>query len=149
MAHLAEGWFTTFILQSAGASNNFSPYCRADDHIVQLFVSCVFVAGGVGTVIGSYTSTAYGRRITLMWGGICFFIGATLQATAVHVAMLIIGRLCFGLGVGLSAQSAPVFLTEMAPFSLRGRAINIMFQVRIAECGSSQVFGCLPASLIV
>jgi MFS family permease len=118
----------SFAVQIGSHGDSGSPYCKYDDHIVQLFVSCLFIAGAVGAVIASHTSTAYGRRITLMWGGIAFFIGAVLQATAVHVAMLIIGRLGLGLGVGLSAQAAPVFLSEMAPFHLRG-AMNIMFQV--------------------
>ena len=91
-------------------------------------MSCLFIAGAVGAVIASHTSTKYGRRITLLYGGLAFLVGAVLQAAAVHVGMLIAGRVMLGLGVGLSAQSAPVFLSEMAPAHLRG-AMNIMFQV--------------------
>ena len=137
----SEGCFTTFLQVGEEAASS-SPYCKYDDHIVQLFVSCLFIAGAVGAVIGSHTSTAHGRRVTLMWGGICFFIGSILQATAVHVAMLICGRLCLGLGVGLSAQAAPVFLSEMAPFHLRG-AMNIMFQVSLLQRVSTLVIYCV------
>ena len=34
--------------------------------------------------------------------------------------MLVIGRVILGLGIGLSQQSMPLFLTESAPFNLRG-----------------------------
>jgi MFS family permease len=109
-------------------SGSTDPYCKYDDKLIQLFVSCLFIAGAIGAVIASHTSSKYGRRITLLWGGIAFLVGSLLQAFAVHVAMLIAGRLLLGLGVGLSAQAAPVFLSEMAPARLRG-AMNIMFQV--------------------
>ena len=143
----SEHCFAIFMQIGTDASSTTPCNCKSDDHtVVQLFVSCIFIAGAAGAVIGSHTSTAYGRRITLMWGGICFFIGATLQATAVHVAMLIVGRLCLGLGAGLSAQSATVLLSEMAPFHLH-YAMKLLPQVRLPNCGSRHVFWHQPASL--
>lgn len=60
--------------------------------------------------------------------GITFGAGSILQAFAMQVLMLIFGRILLGLGVGLATQSAPLYLSEMAPYKLRG-ALNIMFQV--------------------
>ena len=42
---------------------------------------------------------AFGRRRTMMIGGVLFIIGAALQAGAVHLAMLIVGRIMLGFGV--------------------------------------------------
>lgn len=44
--------------------------------------------------------------------------------------ILLLGRICLGVGVGLANQSAPVFLSEIAPAHLRG-GMNIMFQLAV------------------
>ena len=43
-----------------------------------------------------------------------------MQTGAENLEMLVIGRVILGLGIGLSQQSMPLFLTESAPFNLRG-----------------------------
>jgi MFS family permease len=94
-------------------------------------VSSLFLSGVVGALLASVTSRKYGRRDTMLAGGLAFLIGALVMAGGVHMAMLIAGRLAMGLGVGLTTQAAPLFLSEMAPFKLRG-ALNIMFQLAVA-----------------
>lgn len=73
-------------------------FCKYNDPLLQLFVSVLFLAGIVGAFLGSFTAKQWGRRPTMMLGGLCFLIGAVLMAPAVHVAMLIIGRVVMGLG---------------------------------------------------
>jgi MFS family permease len=73
-------------------------FCKYNDPLLQLFVSVLFLAGIVGAFIGSFTAKKWGRRPTMMLGGLCFLVGAVLMAPAVHVAMLIIGRVVMGLG---------------------------------------------------
>lgn len=73
-------------------------FCKYNDPLLQLFVSVLFLAGIIGAFLGSFTSKRWGRRPTMMLGGLFFLIGAILMAPAVHVAMLIIGRVAMGLG---------------------------------------------------
>jgi MFS family permease len=108
---------------------NTDPFCKYDDHILQLFTSCLFLAGAVAAIIGSWTCKRYGRKATMMAGGACFLAGTGLVAGAVHVAMLVVGRIVLGFGVGFATQATPLYLSEMAPYNIRG-ALNIMFQVR-------------------
>lgn len=61
-------------------------------------------------------------------GGNFFLIGAIVMAVAVNTGMLIFGRVMLGLGVGVSVQSGPLFLSELAPYHLRG-LFNTLFQV--------------------
>jgi MFS family permease len=117
-----------------------SPYCKHNDAVASLFVSSLFLAGIVGALVASLTSRKFGRRNTMLAGGVAFLIGAILMACAVHMAMLILGRMAMGLGVGLTTQAAPLFLSEMAPYQLRG-ALNILFQLAVAA-------GILVAQLI-
>jgi hypothetical protein len=58
----------------------------------------LFLAGIFGAFLGSFTAKKWGRRPTMMLGGLCFLVGAVLMAPAVHVAMLIVGRVVMGLG---------------------------------------------------
>lgn len=116
------------------------PFCKYNDHILQLFTSCLFLAGMVAAMYGSYTCKRYGRKATMMAGGACFLVGTGLVAGAMHVAMLVIGRLVLGLGVGFATQATPLYLSEMAPYNIRG-ALNIMFQLAVT-------IGILGAQLI-
>lgn len=116
-----------------------SAYCKYNDALLQLFVSVLFLAGIVGAVFGSYTNNKWGRKPTMIMGGIFFFAGAVVMAPAVHVSMLVIGRVLLGLGVGCCVQCGPLFLSELAPYHLRG-AFNVQFQlfitigILVAQC---------------
>lgn len=43
----------------------------------------------------------YGRRSTMLLGGICFLIGAVLTSAAYQLPQLVIGRVVLGFGVGV------------------------------------------------
>jgi len=44
------------------------PFCKYDDHLLQLFTSCLFLAGAVAAIIGSWTCKRFGRKATMMAG---------------------------------------------------------------------------------
>jgi hypothetical protein len=56
--------------------------------------------------------------------------GTALVCSAYHIAQLVIGRLVLGVGVGFATQATPMYLSEMAPYKLRG-ALNILFQLAV------------------
>jgi hypothetical protein len=67
-------------------------------------------------------------------GGLTFLAGSALNGIAVNVLMLILGRVLLGVGVGFASQSAPLYLSEMAPARLRGmlsNGFNLMITVGI------------------
>ncbi len=97
-----------------------SPYCKYNDMTLSLWVSCLFLTGIVGAFIGSYTNSRWGRRPTMVMGGISFTLGAVLMCTSTTTIQLTIGRLVMGLGVGFCVQTGPMFLAEVAPFHVRG-----------------------------
>ncbi|KAG6427781.1 hypothetical protein SASPL_112028 [Salvia splendens] len=70
----------------------------------------------------------YGRRSSILCGGVSFLIGAALDASAVNLVMLILGRIMLGVGIGFGNQAVPLYLSEMAPTHLRG-GLNMMFQL--------------------
>lgn len=56
--------------------------------------------------------------------------GTVLVASAFSIAQLVVGRLILGVGVGLATQATPLYLSEMAPYNLRG-GLNILFQLAV------------------
>ncbi|KAL2475679.1 Sugar transport protein 1 [Abeliophyllum distichum] len=72
----------------------------------------------------------FGRRKSMMFGGLIFLVGAIINAAAVHISMLIIGRVLLGIGVGFANQSVPLYLSEMSPYNYRG-TFNVCFQLMI------------------
>jgi MFS family permease len=105
------------------------PFCKYNDPVISFFVAALFLAGIFGAFLGSWTNKWRGRRPTMMLGGACFLVGAVLMCAASHTAMLVIGRVCLGIGVGICVQCGPLFLSELAPYHLRGM-FNVQFQVR-------------------
>ena len=90
-------------LLQAGVDAN-SAYCKYDNQGLQLFTSSLFLAGAFASLIASYTTRAWGRKRSMLIGGLFFCVGATLVAAAQDLAMLIIGRICLGIGVGFANQ---------------------------------------------
>ncbi|KAF9594241.1 hypothetical protein IFM89_028898 [Coptis chinensis] len=105
-------------------------YCMFDSQILTLFTSSLYLAALVGSCFASYVTRKYGRKVSMVCGGVCFCIGAGLTGFVVHILMLIIGRLSLGVGVGFANQAIPLFLSEMAPCQHRGKLNNI-FQLMI------------------
>ncbi|MCL7033982.1 hypothetical protein MKW94_019229, partial [Papaver nudicaule] len=121
-------------------SSHENQYCKFDSQLLTSFTSSMYIAALVASFFASATTRIFGRRISMIVGGVVFLIGSAVNGAAVNVAMLIIGRILLGIGVGYANQSVPVYLSEMAPAKLRG-ALNMGFQLAIT-------IGILVANLV-
>ena len=91
----------------------------------------------VGSLLGGWPADRFGRKATLLWIGILYFVGAVGSGLATNVTMFIVARVIGGLGIGISTVVAPMYISEIAPPKHRGRLAG-MFQFNI-------VFGILVA----
>src|ERR1700678_909913 len=91
----------------------------------------------VGALLGAWPADRFGRKATLLWIGVLYFVGAVGSALAPNVATFIVARVIGGLGIGISTVVAPMYISEIAPPSRRGLLAG-MFQFNI-------VFGILVA----
>jgi MFS transporter, SP family, arabinose:H+ symporter len=91
----------------------------------------------VGSLVGGWPADRFGRKATLLWIGVLYFIGAVGSALATNVSLFIVARVIGGLGIGISTVVAPLYISEIAPPKYRGRLAG-MFQFNI-------VFGILVA----
>lgn len=121
-----EKFFHTVYLKKRRAEEDH--YCKYNDQGLAAFTSSLYLAGLVASIVASPITRKYGRRASIVCGGISFLIGATLNAAAVNLAMLLSGRIMLGVGIGFGDQAVPLYLSEMAPAHLRG-ALNMMFQL--------------------
>ncbi|RYR05879.1 hypothetical protein Ahy_B06g085702 isoform A [Arachis hypogaea] len=105
-------------------------YCRFDSQVLTLFTSSLYLAALVASLCASSITRIFGRRLTMLSGGILFLVGAGFNAFAQKVWMLIVGRMLLGFGIGCANQSVPIYVSEVAPYKYRG-ALNMMFQLAI------------------
>ena len=90
-----------------------------------------------GSLLGGWPTNRFGRRPTLLWIGILYFVSAVWSGLATDVGSFIIARFIGGLGVGIATVAAPLYIAEIAPPDRRGRLAGL-FQFNI-------VFGILAA----
>jgi len=103
-------------------------YCKYNNQGLVVFTSSLYVAGLIATMAASSVTSKYGRKASIISGGISFLVGSALNAVAKNLTMLISGRVMLGVGIGFANQAVPLYLSELAPPQTRG-GLNIMFQL--------------------
>jgi SP family arabinose:H+ symporter-like MFS transporter len=99
-----------------------------------------------GSLIGGWPADRFGRKATLFWIGILYFVGAVGSASAPNVSTFIAARVIGGLGIGISTVVAPMYISEIAPPQHRGRLagmfqFNIVFGILIAFVSNALLAG--------
>jgi sugar porter (SP) family MFS transporter len=84
----------------------------------------------LGSLVGAWPTDYFGRKKTLLWIGILYFVSAIWSGLAPDVGSFMVARFIGGLGVGISTVVAPLFISEIAPARYRGRLAG-MFQFNI------------------
>ncbi|HTQ98092.1 MAG TPA: MFS transporter, partial [Candidatus Acidoferrum sp.] len=97
----------------------------------------------VGTIFGAMLAgipgDKIGRRDSLRWTAILYFLSAVGAAFAWNWYALLFFRFIGGLGIGASSVLGPMYVAEISPAKLRGRLVGF-FQFNV-------VFGILLAYL--
>ncbi|PIA49730.1 hypothetical protein AQUCO_01300467v1 [Aquilegia coerulea] len=139
MTPFLKKFFPKVYMKEIG-NKSVNQYCTFDSEALTLFTSSLYLAALLSSLFASKFTKRYGRKRSMLIGGVIFLFGAILNGAAVNLAMLIVGRILLGLGIGFSNQSVPLYLSEMAPYKHRG-ALNNGFQLSIT-------IGILAANLI-
>jgi sugar porter (SP) family MFS transporter len=100
----------------------------------------------VGSLIGGWPADRFGRKLTLLWIGLLYLVGAVGSAFATNVITFIAARVVGGLGIGISTVVAPMYISEIAPPQHRGRLagmfqFNIVFGILIAFVSNALLAG--------
>lgn len=79
----------------------------------------------IGAAIAGYLADKYGRKKILLLSAFLFIISAYGCGISETAEQLIIARIIGGVGVGFAAMVSPMFISELAPASLRGRLVSL------------------------
>ncbi len=103
-----------------------------------IFIMSMALWGTVlGSLIGGIPCDRLGRKRTLFWIGVLYFVSAVGSALAPEPYLFSFFRFIGGVGVGVSSVAAPIYISEISTAENRGR-LTAMYQFNI-------VFGILIA----
>jgi MFS family permease len=78
----------------------------------------------VGALLSGFLSDILGRKRAIQAGAVIWCIGSILVCASQDIAMLVVGRFINGLSVGICSAQVPVYISELAPPSKRGRVVG-------------------------
>lgn len=114
----------------SGAEQDIQKLWNLDSWSHGLAVAMALYGTVLGAAFGGLPADKLGRKTTLLWIGILFFVSSVGAAIAQDVNTFMIFRFIGGLSIGASSVVAPVYISEIAPPQYRGRMV-ISFQLNI------------------
>lgn len=84
--------------------HNVSNYCKFDSQLLTTFTSSLYIAGLISSFFASLVTRDYGRKASIIIGGLAYMFGAALGGAAYNIYMLIFGRILLGVGLGFTNQ---------------------------------------------
>ncbi|KAI3795789.1 hypothetical protein L1987_38448 [Smallanthus sonchifolius] len=112
------------------ADTSTNQWCKFDSQILTMFTSSLYLAALLSLLVALTVTRRLDRKLSMLFGGILFSVGALVNGFTQAVWMLILGRILLGFGLGFAIQAVPLYLSEMAPYRYRG-SLNIGFQLSI------------------
>jgi len=103
-----------------------------------IFIMSMALWGTVlGSLFGGIPTDRLGRKKTLFWIGVLYFVSAVGSALAPEAYSFSFFRFIGGIGVGASSVAAPIYISEISNAKNRGRLtatyqFNIVFGILIA-----------------
>jgi len=96
----------------------------------EFIVSALLWGAVFGTLVSGFLSSRFGRRKTILVSAVVFVVGALACSVSPDENFLIGARFLLGIGVGVASFTAPLYLSEISPQSVRGSMIS-MYQLMI------------------
>lgn len=114
----------------SGAQQFIQKDFSIQDWTLESIVSALLWGAVFGTVISGYLSSHFGRRKTILISALIFTAGSLLCAFSPSADLLLGARFILGIAVGVASFTAPLYLSEISPQSVRGSMIS-MYQLMI------------------
>jgi SP family xylose:H+ symportor-like MFS transporter len=99
-------------------------------------ISCALLGCIIGAFVAGPVSTKWGRKPTLMFAAVLFFVGSLGSAIPelgfgpiggmgpAALTPFIIYRIIGGIGVGIASMISPLYIAEIAPPAIRGTLVT-------------------------
>lgn len=106
--------------------NQGNEECKGPRSDVQGGITASMAGGSwLASLCSGYISDILGRKKAIMTGAVIWVIGSIITAASQNIAMLIVGRIINGFCVGICSAQVPVYISEIAPPSKRGRLVGL------------------------
>lgn len=122
--------FDTIVI--SGAEQKIQTVWGLDSAMHGLCMSAALWGTVLGALSGGWPTERFGRRKTLFWVGVLYFVSAVGSGIAPDMWSFMVARFIGGLGVGIATVAAPLYISEIAPAGIRGRLAG-MFQFNIVS----------------
>jgi len=121
----------------SGAERQIQELWSLSDWSHGLAIAIALYGTVIGALFGGIPADKYGRKKSLIWIGILFFISAVGSAVAPEIYSFMAFRFIGGLGVGASSVVAPMYISEISPAKNRGQLValyqfNLVFGILMA-----------------
>jgi sugar porter (SP) family MFS transporter len=116
----------------SGADKTIQQLWGLNDWVHGTAIAMALYGTAFGAAFGNIPANRIGRKKTLVWIGILFFISSIGAALAPEVISFMFFRFISGLSIGASSVVAPVYIAEIAPARYRGR-LAISFQLNVVS----------------
>lgn len=103
----------------------------------------------VGVVISGNLADKYGRKFMMVLAAIIFVLSAFGVGAAQTINQFIIFRIISGVGIGIASNISPMYLSEIAPSSVRGRFVSIYQLAIVLGILSAQIMNWAIAKPII
>lgn len=109
----------------SGAINPISRYFDLTPFETGWAVSNVAIGCIAGAFLSGGLAGSLGRKKTLILAALLFTISAVGAAVVDSFALFIIYRMIGGLAVGIASSISPMYMSEVSPKEMRGRAVGM------------------------
>lgn len=121
----------------SGAERQIQELWSLSDWSHGLAIAIALYGTVIGALFGGIPADKYGRKNSLIWIGILFFVSAVGSALAPEIYSFMFFRFIGGLGVGASSVVAPMYISEISPAKNRGQLValyqfNLVFGILMA-----------------
>lgn len=119
--------FDTVVI--SGANMPIKALWETSDWFHGFFIMSVALWGTLlGAILGHIPCDKIGRKNTLFWIGVLYFVSAMGTALATDPYIFSVYRFLGGMAIGISTIAAPAYISEIAPYRSRGKLVGF-FQV--------------------
>ncbi len=87
-------------------------------------VAALNLVAALGSLVAGWMADVLGRKAAIGCACIIFICGAAVMTCSTTFLVIMSGRILTGLGVGCGFVISPVYVTEIAPVSIRGRLVS-------------------------